>query len=123
MEKQPAEELLQAANTLLAAAREATTGPWKVHGRWDDTEVRQVRDDLVGGRFNQIAALNGWNEASEEGADHHNARYIAMMDPLVGIAVADRMAFVAGEHDGDGPEGCDDCKRWLPLARLINGRN
>lgn len=54
-----------------------------------ESSIRQVRPDLMGGRFNQVATCNGWNEASDDGIDERNAEYIASMHPGVALAVAD----------------------------------
>jgi hypothetical protein len=118
-EPTPAEELRTAAATLREHATDATKGPW-----WsEDTSPAQWGDNPDA----KVACADGtlavlcpeWNGP-------FNAAWIALMDPTVGIALADWLDAVAAEMTAvDGTEyAYEEYPSWiaaLAVARAING--
>lgn len=118
-----AAELRAAATRLRALAESATPGPWLVEDdSWDGWQVIMPPDGIPGV---SIVAGNIPQGDDEGECDSH---YIAAMNPLVGLALADLLDDVA-EHaesndayDGFPPaEVITGYAPALTIARLING--
>lgn len=117
----PVEALRSAAVLLRRLATEATPGPWRHTGQGPGYEhmgcgeVYTLGDGVEGGA---IAAPAGdcYPRGGYSPAD--DMAYIATMDPLVGLALADALDAEATLVENCS---CDDHKPLVALARLILG--
>ena len=120
----PAAELRAAASKLRELAQRATPGPWRLGSdRWAALVAdRKHPDRMVGGGWEWDDAYGGCLVA--ESLMRPDREYIAAMNPLVGVALADLLDSLAD----DAEQSIDDHAAYgapprdeLVLARLING--
>ena len=114
-----AAELRIAASKLRELAEGATPGPWG----WEPAIPSQLGAQHDAGLTSPSCRLTSGDDIWIR-----DAVYIAAVDPLVGIALADLLDEVAGhaesndEHDGFPPESViTGYTHALTIARLING--
>ena len=95
------DEIRQAAATLREQAEAATPGPWEVS--W--------------------GAVRGPEQHAVASPARRDALYMATMDPLVGLALADWLVTAGADLWAHGPlhcdAGCHDCDDdlWMPHVR------
>ena len=108
-----ADELRAAAAKLRAATTDATPGPWTVDwptGQWGDAD----RDaELIGGG-KQLATYN------VEYRGPLNAAYTALVNPAVGLLLADWLASFDGIDINEHAAMAEDATHALRIARAIN---
>ncbi|MEV8404201.1 hypothetical protein [Streptomyces niveus] len=123
----PADELRTAAELLREAAGNATPGPWRPHDTWLDhgghtATVLTDRPDLNATEL--VAWLptmssNPWDETRNA---WRNAGWMALMDPGVGLALADWLDAEAAHRNAvDVGQPMPGREHALAVARQING--
>jgi hypothetical protein len=128
-----AAELRQAAETLRKRAKAATPGPWGFTDSEAAASLVNLPDDGMvvlydGDTPVALCADEFYENEPGEPAPFNDAQWISTMHPGVGLALAEWLLAQAHhvasrdcEVHCEYPDGCDETKSALTVARLING--